>query len=71
MKLDFTTSVILLSLSALGAASYIVPSERNSETGEGSSNKVAAAWFAGYHENEFSPAMVPWEKYTHVYYAFA
>ena len=35
------------------------------------SKSVAAAWFAGWHENQFPPEEVPWKGYTHVIYSFA
>ncbi|KAF8663385.1 hypothetical protein AX16_000960 [Volvariella volvacea WC 439] len=35
-------------------------------------NKVATAWFAGWHAHEgFSVADIPWSKYTSLTYAFA
>ena len=71
MKLGLKTSAFLLSFSALSAASQIFPSDRRSEDTGDSSNKVAAAWFAGYHEHQFPPEKVPWKKYTDVFYAFA
>jgi chitinase len=34
-------------------------------------DKVAAAWFAGWHEGVFPPSRVPWKSYSHMTYAFA
>ncbi|KAF9528012.1 chitinase [Crepidotus variabilis] len=33
--------------------------------------KVAAAWYAGWHQSEFPLDKVSWSKYTHMTYAFA
>jgi len=68
MKIFLLKSVLLLSLSAFCVGSHM---KRRNETTENSSNKVAASWFAGYHEDQFPPSKVPWEKYTDVFYAFA
>lgn len=36
------------------------------------SDKVAAAWYAGWHATAGYPlSSVPWSKYTHLTYAFA
>jgi len=77
MQLGLKTSAILLIFSAFGAASQDVPSRRLckeprvSSVSSVSSNKTAAAWFADWHKDEFSPANVSWEKYTDVFYSFA
>jgi len=34
-------------------------------------SKVAAAWYAGWHGEEFPLSKVSWSKYTHLIYAFA
>jgi chitinase len=36
----------------------------------GSSN-IAAAWYAGWHAQDFPLSKVSWSKYTHMVYAFA
>ena len=33
--------------------------------------QVSSAWFAGWHEKQFPPSKVPWNKYTNMKYAFA
>jgi hypothetical protein len=34
-------------------------------------NKVAAAWYAGWHALDFPLSNFAWDKYTHATYAFA
>ena len=44
----------------------------NKRATNSSSGLVATAYFAGYHaERGFPVAIVPWEKYTEMKYAFA
>ncbi|KAH8830175.1 chitinase [Flagelloscypha sp. PMI_526] len=33
--------------------------------------RIAAAWYAGWHAEDFPLSHVPWAKYTHLTYAFA
>ncbi|PIL36302.1 hypothetical protein GSI_01965 [Ganoderma sinense ZZ0214-1] len=35
------------------------------------SSFVSAAWYAAWHEDDFPPAVVSWDKYTHLTYSFA
>ncbi|KAL0575358.1 hypothetical protein V5O48_006609 [Marasmius crinis-equi] len=35
------------------------------------SPRVAQAWYAGWHADEFTPSNVSWSKYTHMTYSFA
>ncbi|KAM5533753.1 hypothetical protein V8D89_012626 [Ganoderma adspersum] len=35
------------------------------------SSFVSAAWYAAWHEADFPPAVVSWDKYTHLTYSFA
>ena len=35
------------------------------------SSFVSAAWYAAWHEQDFPPAVVSWDKYTHLTYSFA
>ena len=60
MKLGLKTSAILVIFSAALCAAC-----------DDHSNKIFAGWFAGWHENDFTPTDVPWEKYTDMFYAFA
>ena len=32
---------------------------------------VAAAWYGGWHSTDFPLKDISWDKYTHVFYAFA
>ncbi|EMD39774.1 glycoside hydrolase family 18 protein [Gelatoporia subvermispora B] len=34
-------------------------------------DKVSAAWYAGWHSEDFPLSKVSWEKYTHLIYSFA
>jgi GH18 family chitinase len=56
--LVFCSVVVFQSVSA-GLAMSVYP------------DKVAAAWFANWHENDYPAGKVPWGKYTHVIYSFA
>lgn len=36
-----------------------------------SSSVVSAAWYAGWHSDDFPLDSVSWDKYTHLTYSFA
>jgi chitinase len=70
MKFGLKTSAIYLMLSAAFAAASS-PELSGSEIKVASNTKVAASWYASWHETDFPLSKVPWKKYTDVFYAFA
>lgn len=65
MKFGSITTAIALATVAAALSLSLVEKQTPLPT------KVAAAWFAGWHETQFAPKDVPWSKYTHVTYSFA
>ena len=56
----------------LALFSSIVAVHAQDATSNARSDKVAAAWYAGWHATTGYPlSSVPWSKYTHLTYAFA
>jgi len=64
MKSGIIASAILFAISGITSATF--PATQIVLPG-----KVAAGWFAGWHESQFPASQVPWNRYTHVTYAFA
>ncbi|KAH8107690.1 chitinase [Cristinia sonorae] len=61
-------SFTLLALSLVGhARAASVDASANVQTVD----MVSAAWYAGWHSQNFTLANVTWEKYTHMTYSFA
>jgi GH18 family chitinase len=74
MKLGFKTSALIYTLFSIVAAQSDLDEYCPDETPSlppGHQQKVFTAWFAGWHEDQYTLKDVPWSKYTHLTYAFA
>lgn len=66
-------SFLLLSSLLAGSASLVsaFPSYSRAARGGGQEvEMVAAAWYTGWHAQDFTLDDVSWDKYTHMTYAF-
>ncbi|TBU48668.1 chitinase [Dichomitus squalens] len=73
----FSFSLLILSLVAGSTRSLAHPRKphgadpHNHANASRSSSLVSAAWYAGWHSDDFPLASVSWNKYTHLTYSFA
>ncbi|KAH8813770.1 endochitinase [Flagelloscypha sp. PMI_526] len=58
---------LFLSSFILVASAFIFDNRSNNH----GKQKIASAWYASWHKDDFPLSKVPWSKYTHLTYAFA
>ena len=61
-----STPLFLASAAVAGYVARDEPSSANSTV-----DMVAAAWYTGWHAQNFTVANVSWDKYTHLTFSFA
>lgn len=69
-------SFTLLALSIAGARSVSIRASADvnatvSVSTGSTVDMVSAAWYAGWHSDNFTLSNVSWDKYTHMTYSFA
>ena len=63
--LSLSTAALLAFALAKGAHAV------TNETGHRTVEQVSAAWYAGWHSDDFPLSAVSWDKYTQLTYSFA
>ncbi|KAI0929854.1 hypothetical protein AcV5_006707 [Taiwanofungus camphoratus] len=78
--LSFFSTTTMLSFLSLGflaipaahaTSHYARDAPSNSTAGNATVDMVSAAWYAGWHAQDFALNNVSWDKYTHLTYSFA